>query len=72
MTRTGTSWLCRAGSWWWWVPIVAPCVGALLGTLIYELMIEAHHPASPSELQASCVEAAEGKPGLELEGVKSD
>uniref|UniRef100_A0A3Q3X967 Uncharacterized protein n=1 Tax=Mola mola TaxID=94237 RepID=A0A3Q3X967_MOLML len=62
----------RAGSWWWWVPIVAPCVGALLGTLIYELMIEAHHPASPSELQTSCVEATEGKPGLELEGVKSD
>ncbi|KAF3834069.1 hypothetical protein F7725_025273 [Dissostichus mawsoni] len=34
----------KAGGGWWWVPIVAPCVGALLGTLIYELMIEVHHP----------------------------
>uniref|UniRef100_A0A8C6WFS7 Aquaporin 10b n=1 Tax=Neogobius melanostomus TaxID=47308 RepID=A0A8C6WFS7_9GOBI len=32
-----------AGGGWWWVPLVAPCVGALLGTLVYELMIEVHH-----------------------------
>lgn len=64
--------LCRAGGGWWWVPIVAPCVGALLGTLIYELMIEVHHPPSPSELQTSCQEATEGKTGLELEGVEPD
>ncbi|XP_039675502.1 aquaporin-10b isoform X2 [Perca fluviatilis] len=58
----------KAGGGWWWVPIVAPCVGALLGTLIYELMIEVHHPLSPPELQTSCQEATEGKMGLELEG----
>ncbi|XP_040910125.1 aquaporin-10b [Toxotes jaculatrix] len=58
----------KAGGGWWWVPIVAPCVGALLGTLIYELMIEVHHPPAPSELQTSCQEATEGKVGLELEG----
>ncbi|XP_049890354.1 aquaporin-10b [Epinephelus moara] len=57
----------KAGGGWWWVPIVAPCVGALLGTLIYELMIEVHHPLSPSELQTSCQEATEGKTELELE-----
>ncbi|XP_074469492.1 aquaporin-10b [Sebastes fasciatus] len=62
----------KAGGGWWWVPIVAPCVGALLGTLIYELMVEVHHPLTPSELQTSCQEATEGKPGLELEGVKPD
>ncbi|KAM7384424.1 hypothetical protein PAMA_011667 [Pampus argenteus] len=60
----------KAGGGWWWVPIVAPCVGALLGTLIYELMIEVHHPLNPSELQTSCQEATEGKP--ELEGVEPD
>lgn len=62
--------MCRAGGGWWWVPIVAPCVGALLGTLAYELMIEVHHPPAPSELQTSCQEATEGKAGLELEGVE--
>lgn len=51
------------------MPIVAPCVGALLGTLIYMLMIEVHHP-SLSELQTSCQEATEEKGGVELEGVK--
>ncbi|XP_068567252.1 aquaporin-10b [Cebidichthys violaceus] len=62
----------KAGGGWWWVPIVAPCVGALLGTLIYELMIEVHHPLSPSELQTSCQEPTEGKMGLELEGQEQD
>uniref|UniRef100_A0AAV2K740 Uncharacterized protein n=1 Tax=Knipowitschia caucasica TaxID=637954 RepID=A0AAV2K740_KNICA len=38
-----------AGGGWWWVPLVAPCVGALLGTLVYELMVEVHHVKSSSE-----------------------
>lgn len=57
--------LCRAGNSWWWVPIVAPCVGALLGALIYELVIEVHHPPWPGELQASHQENSETK--LEME-----
>uniref|UniRef100_UPI0037E83D80 aquaporin-10b n=1 Tax=Semicossyphus pulcher TaxID=241346 RepID=UPI0037E83D80 len=60
----------KAGGGWWWVPIVAPCVGALVGTLIYQLMIEVHHPHSLSELQTPCQEATEGKIGVELEGVE--
>ncbi|TKS88328.1 Aquaporin-10 [Collichthys lucidus] len=62
----------KAGGGWWWVPIVAPCVGALLGTLIYELMIEVHHPVIPSELQTSCQEATESKSEVELNGVEPD
>uniref|UniRef100_A0A672Z0M9 Aquaporin 10b n=2 Tax=Sphaeramia orbicularis TaxID=375764 RepID=A0A672Z0M9_9TELE len=62
----------RAGGGWWWVPIVAPCVGALLGTLIYELMIEVHHPTSSSEQQSPGQGVIEGKPVLELEGVEPD
>ncbi|KAM9824272.1 aquaporin-10b [Neosynchiropus ocellatus] len=42
----------RAGNNWWWIPIVAPCVGALLGALIYQLMVEVHHPPSMSESKA--------------------
>ena len=34
----------RAGGGWWWVPIVAPCVGAVLGGFVYDLLITRHHP----------------------------
>ncbi|RVE67229.1 hypothetical protein OJAV_G00115380 [Oryzias javanicus] len=57
----------RAGGGWWWVPIVGPCAGALLGTLVYQLMVEVHHPPLPPESQASCEEASESKMELEAE-----
>jgi glycerol uptake facilitator-like aquaporin len=34
----------RAGGGWWWVPIVAPCLGGFLGGLVYDLLITRHHP----------------------------
>jgi MIP family channel proteins len=34
----------RAGNHWWWVPIVGPCVGAVLGGAVYDLFITRHHP----------------------------
>lgn len=51
---------------------MAPCVGALLGTLIYELMVEVHHPSEQSRSQASCPEGRSDKMGVELEGVEAD
>jgi MIP family channel proteins len=35
----------RAGNSWWWVPIVAPCVGGVLGGWIYDLCIGHHFPS---------------------------
>ncbi len=32
---------------WWWVPIVGPCAGALVGGWIYDLFITRHHEAPP-------------------------
>ena len=29
----------RAGNNWWWVPVVAPCVGGVAGVMIYDLLI---------------------------------
>jgi MIP family channel proteins len=37
----------RAGDSWWWIPIVGPLVGGVLGGLVYDLMIFRHHPPEP-------------------------
>ena len=34
----------RAGGPWWWVPIVGPLVGAVLGGWVYDLVITRQHP----------------------------
>jgi MIP family channel proteins len=33
----------RAGNSWWWVPIVAPCIGGVLGGYVYDFFITRHH-----------------------------
>jgi MIP family channel proteins len=33
-----------AGGGWWWVPVVAPCIGAVAGAIAYDLLIGNHHP----------------------------
>lgn len=38
----------RAGNSWWWVPIVGPCIGGVLGGLVYDLFISRHHPTDAS------------------------
>jgi MIP family channel proteins len=38
-----------AGGGWWWVPVVAPCVGALAGALVYDVLITRHHPPKSVE-----------------------
>ena len=37
----------RAGNDWWWVPIVAPCVGAVIGGWVYDALIGHRFPSHP-------------------------
>jgi MIP family channel proteins len=34
-----------AAGGWWWVPIVAPIVGAILGAFLYDVFVNKHHVA---------------------------
>jgi len=38
----------RANDYWWWVPIVGPLVGGVLGGLIYDLFVTRLHPPEHS------------------------
>jgi MIP family channel proteins len=35
---------------WWWVPVVAPCVGAIAGAVVYDLLVTKNHPPVPLEV----------------------
>lgn len=35
----------RAGNYWFWVPIIGPLIGGVLGAVIYDTLISKHHPA---------------------------
>jgi MIP family channel proteins len=37
----------RAGNHWWWVPIVAPCIGAVIGGWAYDALIGHRFPSHP-------------------------
>ena len=37
-----------AGGCWWWVPIVGPLVGGVLGGWVYDLLITRLHPREPA------------------------
>jgi MIP family channel proteins len=38
----------RAGNAWWWVPIVAPCIGGVLGGWVYDFLVGSRFPSHQS------------------------
>jgi MIP family channel proteins len=47
----GTGVFSAAGGWWW-VPVVAPCIGAIAGVIAYDLFVFRHHPHVPPPVEA--------------------
>jgi MIP family channel proteins len=43
----------RAGNHWWWVPIVGPLVGGVLGGAVYDRLITRHHPGETKAREAA-------------------
>jgi MIP family channel proteins len=39
-----------AAGGWWWVPVIAPCIGAVLGAYLYDLLIARNHPPAAEAL----------------------
>ena len=44
-----------AGGGWWWVPIVAPCIGGVVGAYAYDLCVGNHFPASADRTESRTV-----------------
>lgn len=42
----------RAGPYWWWVPIVGPLIGGVLGGGIYDVLIARNHPVESSAAES--------------------
>ncbi|KAI1229884.1 hypothetical protein IHE44_0010589, partial [Lamprotornis superbus] len=42
----------RGGSGWWWVPLVAPLLGAAMGTYLYQLFVAFHYPEEDKDILA--------------------
>ncbi|KAG8546583.1 hypothetical protein GDO81_018576 [Engystomops pustulosus] len=39
----------RAGDNWWWVPVLGPMIGGVIGTFLYEILIGIHHSADQQD-----------------------
>jgi glycerol uptake facilitator protein len=52
LTGVDTAFLDQHGAQYWWVPIVGPLVGGLLGAALYRYLVEAFLYADDSETQS--------------------
>ena len=46
----------RAGNSWWWIPLVGPLIGGVLGVWTYDLLIT---PASARSVKRTCIRRAD-------------
>lgn len=58
VTGYETAWVDQNGTPYWWLPIVAPIIGGLIGGAIFTFAIEAFLPAEPEPVTVSEPQAA--------------
>ncbi|MFJ3334478.1 MIP/aquaporin family protein [Streptomyces sp. NPDC086766] len=49
LTGYGTAWRDQYGNLYFWVPIVGPLIGGVIGALAYRLLVTPHLPVTPAE-----------------------
>ncbi len=58
VTGYETAWVDQNGTPYWWLPIVAPIIGGLIGGALFKYMIEAFLPTAPEQITVSEPNAA--------------
>jgi glycerol uptake facilitator protein len=53
LTGYETAWVDQNGTPYWWLPIVAPIIGGLIGGALFKYMIEGFLPTAPEEITVS-------------------
>jgi glycerol uptake facilitator protein len=53
VTGYATAWVDQNGTPYWWVPVIAPIIGALIGGAVFHFMIERFLPNEPEAVTVS-------------------
>lgn len=66
----------RCYNYWFWVPLVAPLIGALVGTFLYHILISCHlpdpkHPERVSHVSTITTAVTQPEPAWD-KGLKSE
>jgi glycerol uptake facilitator protein len=62
ITGYGTAWRDQYGDLYWWVPVVGPLVGGVIGALVYRVLITPHLPVTPQEQEPGRVPTPDTAP----------
>jgi glycerol uptake facilitator protein len=53
ITGYGTAWIDQNGTQYWWLPIIAPIIGGIIGGAIFRYMVEGFLPNEPEAVTVS-------------------
>ncbi|WNM32068.1 MIP/aquaporin family protein [Streptomyces sp. Li-HN-5-11] len=62
VTGYGTAWRDQYGDLYWWVPVVGPLVGGVIGALVYRVLITPHLPVTSQEQEPGRVPVPDPAP----------